>query len=319
MVYHEIAVEPSAVEDLKDLGMLEKIFGFEYGRLIAFLPAKPSGSGCWKSLFYSHLKSLLPTEKHKELELRVFRLMERAIFRSRNGTEITSGQNWCDLALKEHAQSPFAAILTAGNPADDALLPFQGLHNPNDVFPIFLREPAHFADSLKDPKVFLNALKPLITSAKRLDLIDPYFDPTHPDDTDSRRWKASVKHLAQFLRDANRLTIELHFHTLWDGVRDANDFVKSIAREIDELFPPTTILNITAWSHKHGGIRWHARYLITDKAGVALDYGTDMVPNRRTDITLLPRTAAESRRNEFNSNCPSAFEMEATIKVAGKR
>lgn len=319
MVYHEIAVDPSAVEDLKDFGMIEKIFGFEHGRLIAFIPAKPSGSGCWKSLFYTHLKSLLPPEKHKELELRVSRLMERAVFRSRNGTQILSGQNWCDLALKEHTQTPFAAILAAGNSDDESLFHFQALHNPDDTFPIFLREPVHFADSLKDPEVFLNALKPLITSAKRLDLIDPHFDPTHTDNNDSRRWKKSVKHLAEFLRDSKRLTINLHFHTRWDGKRDADDFVKGIAYEIEGHFPQTTNLNITAWSPKHGGIRWHARYLITDKAGVALDYGTDMIANSRTDITLLPLTVAESRRSEFNPERPSVFDMAATVKITGKR
>lgn len=319
MVYHEIAIEPTAVEDLKDLGLIERMFGFEHGRLVAFMPAKPPESGCWRSLFFGHLKDILPPEKHKELELRVLRLAERAILRSRNRTKLGDGQRWRDLALQEHGISPFAAILCAGEPEDASLLPFQGLHDPNDLFPSFLREPVHFTDAMKDPEVFLKELKPLISSAKRLDFIDPYFDPSHPDEADRRRWKSSVRHLAEFLKASNRLTIDLHFHTRSDGERDADDFVRGIAHEISGRFPPTTTIAVTAWSQKHGGIRFHARYLITDKAGVALDYGTDMGPHRRTDISLLPRAKAEERRGEFNPNEPSIFEMEATTQVSGTR
>jgi len=319
MVYHEIAVEPTAVEDLKDLGLVERMFGFEHGRLVAFLPAKPKDSGCWISVLYGHMKTMLPPEKHKDLELRVLRLLDRAGYRSRNSSKIAEGQSWCDLALQEQSASPFAAILCAGKSGNSAMLPFQGLHDPDDTFPVFLREPVHFADSMKDPETFLNALKPLIVSAKRLDFIDPYFDPTHPEEANRRRWQMTIRNLADFLRSSNRLTADLHFHTQLDEAQEPETFVRNIANEISGRFPPTTTLKVTAWSQKPRGIRFHARYLITDKAGVALEYGTDMGSNRRTDITLLPRALAEIRRKEFDPNTPSTFNVEATIQVSGTR
>ena len=116
-----------------------------------------------------------------------------------------------------------------------------------------------------------------------------------------------------------KLTFDLHFHTQDDGSGDPDVFVKNIANKIAGLFPTTTTLKITAWSQKHNGIRFHARYLITDKAGVALDYGADMGPNRRTDITLLPRAAADLRRSEFDSSGAPVFNLEATLQVSGTR
>ena len=156
-------------------------------------------------------------------------------------------------------------------------------------------------------------------SAKRLDFIDPYFDPTHPDELDRNRWKASVRHFSEYLRESNRLTIDIHFHTAWDGKREPDSFVRSIADEISGRFPPTTSLFVSAWSKKHQGIRFHARYLLSDKAGVALDYGTDMGKDRRTDITLLPLSATNERRIEFDPSAPTTFNLEATCRIQGRR
>lgn len=319
MIFHEIALEPLAVEDLKDLGLIERMFGFEHGRLIPFLPAKPKDGGCWRSLLFDHLKSILPPGKHKDLELRIIRLTERATYRSRNRTEIGDLQTWSDLALHEHATLPFAAILCADAAPNPPLLPFQGLHAPDDTFPAFLREPVHVGESMKDPGVFLDGLRPLILSAKRMAFIDPYFDPTHPDELDRDRWRRTVSKLAEFLRISGRLTFDLSFHTAFDGEREPESFVKGIAAEISGWFPPTTSLSVTAWAPKHKGIRFHARYLITDKGGVGLDYGTDLGPNRRTDVSLLPTTLAQQRLKEFDPKNPSTFEMEATIQTSGTR
>jgi hypothetical protein len=78
-------------------------------------------------------------------------------------------------------------------------------------------------------------------------------------------------------------------------------------------------LFITAWSKKHLGLEWHTRYLLTDKAGVALDYGLDMSTNRRTDVTLLSKSKAQERRDEFNKENPTVYHLEATTILQGRR
>lgn len=318
MIYHEVALEPTAIQDIKDFGLVQRTFGFEHGRLLALFPAKPK-SGCWQEAFYNHLKEVIPASQHKRLELQIQTFFDHAVYRSRKNSELNASVNWKNAALAEHARKQFAAILCSEESIDENVLPFQELHAPGDEFPAFLRQPLHFAETLKDPDVFLENLAPLIMSAKRIQLIDPYLNPIHPDHNNRRRWQTSIRKLAEFLRDANRLTLDIELHTQADGAMDATEFVKQIGREICEYFPTTTNLFITAWSKKHLGLEWHARYLLTDKAGVALDYGLDMSTNRRTDVTLLSKSKAQERRDEFNRENPTVYHLEATTLLQGRR
>lgn len=319
MVYHEIALEPSSLEDLKDLGLLEKHFGFEQGRLIAFMPAKPKGKSCWWTQLYEHLKSITPERKHKELEVRTIKLLEQATYRSRNRSKMEEGKSWADLALEENGIKSFAAILCAGEPSESELLPFQGLHDPDERYPEFLTKPIHFGEAMKDPETFFESIRPLIASAIRIAVIDPHFDPSHPEEKNRKRWLRTARKLSEFLREANRLTIDISIHTQADGDRDPDEMVREISRAIDGLFPSTTNLEISAWSNKHRGPRMHARYLITDKAGVALDYGVDVSSDLRTDITLMPADKAKERLREFDVAEPSLYELEATFTAKGTR
>lgn len=319
MIYHEVALEPTAVQDIKDLGLVQRIFGFEYGRLIALFPTKAK-DGCWKEKFHQHLKTVLPSSQHKRLEIELPALYEKAIYRSRNQNKYVETNSWKESAISEHASCPFAAILCADETCDGPIVPFQKLHAPDDDVPEFLTKSQHFADTLKDPDVFLENLKPLIMSAKKIHLIDPYLNPAHVDEKDRKRWQKTISKLAEFLRNAKRLTIDIEFHTQLDkAAPSAPDFVRALQDTVLDFFPATTSIRVTAWSVKHQGLAWHARYLLTNKAGVALDYGLDMATNRRTDVTLLGQRDAAKRREEFNTESPTLYEMEATISAQGKR
>jgi hypothetical protein len=207
MIYHEVALEPNAVQDHKDLGLVQKTFGYEHGRLISLFPAKPKGA-TWMEKFYQHLKTITPVEKHKELEIKLPAFFEKAIYRSPNHSKSTVTQSWMESVLAEHSNSPFAAILAADDSCEAPALPFQKLHAPDEEVPEFLRDSQHFAETLKDPDIFLENLKPLIMSAKKIHLIDPYLNPVHASESDRRRWQKTIRKLAEFLRNAHRLTVD---------------------------------------------------------------------------------------------------------------
>lgn len=98
----------------------------------------------------------------------------------------------------------------------------------------------------------------------------------------------------------------------------ADGVVQSIATAISKFFTSTTTLSVTAWSKKRNGLPFHARYLITDKAGVALDYGSDLGANRRTDVALMPLEFAKKRLSEFEKSDESTFEWKGSVQVRGK-
>jgi len=323
MVYHEIALEPESIEDLKDLGLLDRMFGFEHGRLIADFPAKPKQTGSWGKLLLRHLRATLPPEKHIEIGMRIEQMLPKLILRSRNRSRLEDGQEWFVLATKEHDTKGknFSCLIGKGERTHPDWVSFQKLYAPDNSVPPFLSSPVHFGDAMKDPKTFLAVLEPLLFSAKRISFIDPHFNPVHPDKENSDRWCETAKKLADSFIQAGRLTAEISFHTGYDRDRkafakfvSADAFVQSIATAISKFFPSTTTLSVTAWSKKRNGIPFHARYLITDKAGVALDYGSDLGANRRTDVALMPLEFAKNRLKEFEKSDESPFDWKASVQ-----
>ncbi|MCX6867694.1 MAG: hypothetical protein NTV46_16040 [Verrucomicrobia bacterium] len=333
MIYHEIAIDPESFEDLKDLGLLERLFGFEHGRLVALLPAKGKNGiqeeKNWKLLVKQHLTRLLPG-KSKEIELRLDRIMDRCVWRSRGQSKHDPVQPWRSLARDEHKQREFAAILCSETGlCCHPEYSYQGMHFPPEAYPDFLRAPIHVADSLKSPDVFLENLRPLITSAKRITFIDPYFNPLPEMDGQASVWLNTLKKLASFLTDSNRKTIDIDIHAKspeYDATKDICrinmhplDFINRSISVIEGWFPKETTLSIACWSERHRGQKFHARYLITDKAGVAVEYGLDLKHDQRTDVSLLPVELAKKRLMDFDFQNPSLFELDARESCKGTR
>jgi len=323
MIYHEIALEPEAIEDLKDLGLLERIFGFEHGRMIAVFPAKPTKTGSWGKLLERHLSNLLP-EKRKEIEIRLKQLLPQLVCRSRNHSKLETEQEWYDLATKEHGDKSFSCLIGRGKREHPDWVPFQKLYVPDSTVPPCLTGPVHFGDAMKDPETFLGELQPLIFSATRVSFIDPYFNPVHSDPSKARKWRNTAKRLADYFREAKRLTADFQFHTKFKSelpteFQRPDIFVQKVADTISCYFPATSKISVTAWEIRPNGIPFHARYIITDKAGVALDYGTDLGPKYRTDVALLPLAFARKRLKEFEKGEESPFKWKASVQTHGKQ
>ncbi len=326
MIYYEIAVDPDSFQDLKDLGLLEKMFGFEHGRLIPFLPSKGKD---WHSQVKQRLTDIHPG-KSKEIELRLVQIMDRCVWRSRGTSKYDPANSWRSLAGREHSIREFAAILCSEEGlCSHPEYSYQGMHSPPAEYPDFLRKPIHVAESLKSPDVFLENLRPLITSGKKITLIDAYLNPLPDDEHQTSVWLMTLKKLATFLIESNRKTIDVDIHTKSPGYDttkpisreniETEDFLNRSIRLIEGWFPKETTLSLTSWSEHHKGQRFHARYIITNKAGVALDYGLDMRPGQRTDVSLLPLDKAMQRLGEFDRENPSLFELDGHKTFNGTR
>jgi hypothetical protein len=324
MIYHEIALEPESIEDLKDLGLLERMFGFEHGRLISEMPNKPVP---WRELLRRHLCSLLPYEKRDEINLRLEKMSPKLIWRSRSCSKLDKAQEWFNLARLEHEKREFSCLIGKGERNHSHWVSFQKLYFLNDSLPECLSGPIHYSDAMKNPETFLGEIEPLLFSATRISFIDPYFNPVHPEKLKACRWRNTAEKLADYFHRSGRTTADIRFHTKYDSrpyvehgmkVPSHEEFIQKIIDAIAGFFPPLTTIAITAWSERKNGIPFHARYLITDKAGIALDYGTDLGPKRRTDIALMPFKFAQRRLMDFECKDESPFHREATIQTHGR-
>ena len=206
---------------------------------------------------------------------------------------------------------------------------------PPEGFPKFLKQAIHVGSIMKDPTSFLDSIRPLICSARRLVWIDAYFDPTPSSeervdpcsDPTSRSpnaqniWLKSFKKLAQELREQKRTIIDIDIHAKTPEHRNSEEFAKDSVAELTGWAPETTNIRFCAWTEKSKGQRFHARYILTDKGGVGLEYGTDMRMNQRTDVSLLSPEVWQNRMDEFNpeSGVDSPYDLKYLLTAKGTR
>lgn len=317
MIYHEVAIDPESVEDLKDLGLIEKLFGFEHGRLIAMMPDPQKGRGQkWTSCLVDHLKQLLPG-KVVQIEEKVRVIQRGAVIHSRKRTVVGEGVSWLEVAKSVHTDREFQAIL-CGDSCDEPLpfCKFQDFHTLPETYPDCLKNPVHVTDSPKDPQVFLKHLTPLIGAANRLVFIDPYFNPV----SGGKKWKNLVRDLSEYLREAKRTRVGVTFHgKLPEDAVDPSTYANEARQEIESWFPPETDLSFSVWSNESTGQRLHPRYLLTNKGGAGLEYGLDASPDQRTDVALLPLEKVKQTLDEYDPENPTLFRLEKYLTFKGRR
>jgi hypothetical protein len=97
---------------------------------------------------------------------------------------------------------------------------------------------------------------------------------------------------------------------------------EDLEREAASLFPgviPTGLnVSIFCWRPKSGGPRFHARYLLTERGGIAIDYGFAAEGNHdTTDMHLISLELTHERIATF-ARMSSTYELiEPVICVAG--
>lgn len=320
MIYHEVAIDPASVEDLKDLGLIEKLFGFEHGRLIAMMPDPKKGKGRkWTECLIDHLKEKLPGDfALKQVREKVELIQRCAVIHSRKGTVVHENGSWFTTVQAAHSEKEFQAIL-CGDSCDEPLpfCKFQDFHTLPESYPDCLKYPVHVTDSPKDPRVFLKNLTPLIAAANRLVFIDPYFNPVPEENW---KWRNFVRDLSEYLRQARRTYVEVAFHgKLPEDAHDPEMYANQARREIEDWFPPETELSFCVWSGQIGGQRLHARYLLTNKGGAGLEYGLDASPDQRTDVALLPIDKVRKTLAEYDPENPTLFKLEKHLAFKGSR
>ena len=138
-----------------------------------------------------------------------------------------------------------------------------------------------------------------------------------------------IEKLAVFLGASNRKTIDVNIHTKSPGYDttqavsriniEPKEFLRRSIALIEGWFPKETTLSLASWSERYRGQKFHARYIITDKAGEAVDYGLDMRLDQRTDVSLLPLNLAKKRLGEFDCQNPALFELNVHQSFKGTR
>ena len=252
----EYALDPKAIEDIKDLRLLREAFGLTKGRLLAELPAGWAKAVGQCIVPTGGLNDVRVTELLKHLQDNMTR-------RSAAG-----GMPFLAAAQAEHLRSPFRAILTDGaNVKGIPTVPFQEATDS----PLWAetrsvpwpRRPGTVRDTL-----------PLFAALSReIQIIDPYFT---LEKSACRHFLQELLELIRAKRGPQACHIRLQIHL---GLTHAGPMIDKAAwtGRLERIAPwvPLTV-RVCHWSEATFGNRFHNRYLINDRGGIQFGDGLEL-------------------------------------------
>lgn len=298
-MHYEYAVEPQAIgTNWQTLRYIVEKFGFDKGRLISDFPKH------WFRYVYEAAEGLSDIQKAQVREV-LKRAKDRNVV-MRFGRTYNPELAWLPNALSEHRRLAFRAILAAATSegADYVL----SVNDLDEIHPLMAvpteRSIARDVDSLSE------ALKGLLRFGSRLVFVDPFFDPF---DAGQKRMFSRCLNI---IHDVNeRASCEIHYRFHDDSF--SNETLEGHAATLfRDILPEGMPVTIYCWREKERGEDFHARYLLTEKGGIRVDAGFDLVgEHQHTDVTLMNLELVQLRLTSFSRSSEDYELVEPVIEV----
>lgn len=320
MALHEIAIEPTSLQTLRDVQLVLGYAGFAKGRLIANFPERgPSKEKADEDWAWRVVQSVKKTQVGKAIKVRELLIHERTkIIRSKRYFD--HGIGWIENARREHTKTPFGAIVTEDPGACDAECALDDFSGDN--LPHSLREDQHVQALPKRPKMFAEALMPMLRWAKALRFVDPYLMRINKMG-ELQFSNAHAKVVQEISRQLNMLDrvpniIEFHLKSL---TNEPQEQLLKFAEGMKEHLPKSWTARAFLWKDGDGTRRFHARYILTDLGGAGSDYGLDQGNSMddETDLYLLPEPLRARRSSEFSETGVAFHRATEPIVFSGIR
>ena len=298
---YEYAVEPQAIgSSWATFRYVIEKFGFDKGRLISEFPKK------WFREVYDATAGLPPVQK-KRIEEALNLARKNKVVRSRRPYDRDAG-DWLHNALTEQQRDPFRAIIAGRNPdGNDAVLLAEDLDELHPLMAV-----PHDCAIARDAPSLAAAMKEMLRFASHILFVDPFLDPFN------QRYKNTLRECLNIVSDENPDAVcEIHYR-----YHDNKTTNEDLEREAGNLFPdviPTGLnVSIFCWRQKNGGADFHARYLLTERGGIAVDAGFSAEGNHQTtDMHLMSFELSQERIGIFERNATEYELVEPVICVAG--
>lgn len=297
---YEYAVEPQAIgASWETFRYVIEKFGFDKGRLISQFPKH------WFREVYHAAEGLPPVQK-KRVEEALNQAKKNKVIRS--GRPYNSGAvGWLQNALAEHQRLPFHAIIAANNPGgDEIVLPADDL---NELHPL-LAVP-HDRAILRDEASLARAMREMLRFGSRILFVDPFYSPFN------ERYKRTLRECLNIVKANNPNAIcEIH-HRHHDDNPTAADFEREAQSLFRGVVPEGMTITIYRWREKNGGADFHARYLLSDKGGIAIDAGFSAEGNHQTtDMHLMSFELSQERIRALARDATDYELVEPVLQIA---
>lgn len=296
---HEFAIDPEAIECWRDLKDLDGTTEWKQGRLISDFPSD------WALSVFNRLRTNTVEDSRIEHFLKLLR--SRCVRFGR--PKAITDDSWFSACLKEHAKSPFRAIISRSKKNQpDFVLDISKLDSQTPYWKVETSA-AIPRNAEKIAEVFSKLLK----YSPSLYLIDPFFDPTKP--KFCRPFQAICR--AAF---NEKLTQPKNVSYHLKSQRDVNVFQSDCVRELPFLIPKGIHVTFYLWSERLGGQSFHDRFICFKYGTANFGHGLDDNPNSedRVNVTLLDEEAHKLRFKEMDPAL-SPFEFVHKFTIEGKR
>ena len=287
---YEYAVEPQAIgADWPTFRFLMSQFGFDRGRLISRFPKG------WLREVYAAAAGVPDLHRKK---------MEEALIIAKRSKVVSFGRpyeprlgGWFENALAQHAASPFRAIIAETNATgDDAVLRAADLDERDP-----LMAAPHSWMVRRVGTELANAMAPMLIAARRVLLVDRYFD------IRDGRYRETLKACLDVACSGGGRELQCEVHFGDHESRPSMAEVERLAGQwLDGVVPVGTTITLHAWREKTGGEDFHARDLLTDVGGINVEAGFSAEHGgENVRLTLLSSSVWE--------NTLQAFERESVV------
>jgi hypothetical protein len=164
----------------------------------------------------------------------------------------------------------------------------------------------HFVKSDEELK---KTIVPFIAYAKKVTIIDPYFDIT------VNRYKKTLLLIVQNLKNKRGIqsgsgSINIHI----SSKVNIYDRWKKEIQKLEKEFSHT--IRICIWDRKIDSIKMHDRYIITDQAGIVSAAGTDKDDYQQSEWSIKDYDTLDEILRQYKENS-SPFELKAVITANG--
>jgi len=300
-MFYEYAIEPQAIgSNWATFRYIIEKFGFDKGRLISEFPKR------WLREVYDATIGLPPVQK-KRIEEALNQARKNKVVRFCRPYDGQAG-DWLYNALKEHRRLPFHAIIARANQSgDQAVL----LADDLDELQPLMNVP-HDCAVQRDAVSLSAAMKEMLRFSSRILFIDPFYDPF------SANYKSTFRECLGMVSSLNPdAACEIHYR--YHDRKPANgELEREAARLFPGVVPKGMKVTIFCWREKVGGEDFHARYLLTERGGIAVDAGFSAEgKHQTTDMHLMSYEISQEKLKAFARGAGYYELVEPVIRVAG--
>ncbi|MEQ8821803.1 MAG: hypothetical protein RLY93_16315 [Sumerlaeia bacterium] len=274
MIY-EFAIDPDLFTSFERLRYYESHLGFDKGRFVAQFPEN------WLFLIWKRKPTATGLSDFKLTE-KLARLKKYALLDSNRTYD--PAFDWQQNAVSSHTQRAFKAIIAESNPENNPVITTdKDVDTASGPFAveqqITIRRTAR---NVADLIVRLSITGP------RIVLVDPHFTPAigrrrgDPSQTYRTPWYHLLEELSAVLPQG----VTLEYHTLrksnrgshpLTGIDDAQDRSEWLVKcqEMRTHMPSVMPFRVVRWQEKPCSDVFHARYALTERAGLLVESGLD--------------------------------------------